>query len=262
MNGHYVCSLAISPSANSLKMSTTYFIADLHLSADRPDITQCLETFLTQEAVNTDALYVLGDLFEVWIGDDDINDFTSRVTKAFRTLADTGVPIYFIHGNRDFLIRNKFAQRAGMTLLPEEKVIDLYGEPTLIMHGDQLCTRDVAYQKFRKKARGWWWPRLILMLPLSTRKKIAANARKQSQENQQHLAQDIMDVTPEEVIRSLQDSNVKQLIHGHTHRPAIHEIKLSNTNAERIVLGDWYTQGSILKATKDRLTLEKRRFYQ
>ena len=162
-------------------MPTTYFIADLHLSAERPDITECLETFLAEEAIRADALYVLGDLFEAWIGDDDINDFTSRVVLAFRTLADTGVPIYFIHGNRDFLIRNQFAKRAGMTLLPEEKVIDLYGEPTLIMHGDQLCTRDIAYQKFRKKARGWWWPRLILMLPLSTRRKIAAKGRKQSQ---------------------------------------------------------------------------------
>ncbi len=241
-------------------MPTTYFIADLHLSAERPDITECLETFLAEEAIRADALYVLGDLFEAWIGDDDINDFTSRVVLAFRTLADTGVPIYFIHGNRDFLIRNQFAKRAGMTLLPEEKVIDLYGEPTLIMHGDQLCTRDIAYQKFRKKARGWWWPRLILMLPLSTRRKIAAKGRKQSQENQQHLSQDIMDVTPEEVIKSLKENGVKRLIHGHTHRPATHSLKLDNNDAERIVLGDWYTQGSVLTVTKDTLTLEQRSF--
>ena len=241
-------------------MPTTYFIADLHISAERPDITECLETFLAEEAIRADALYVLGDLFEAWIGDDDINDFTSRVVLAFRTLADTGVPIYFIHGNRDFLIRNQFAKRAGMTLLPEEKVIDLYGEPTLIMHGDQLCTRDIAYQKFRKKARGWWWPRLILMLPLSTRRKIAAKGRKQSQEKQQHLSQDIMDVTPEEVIKSLKENGVKRLIHGHTHRPATHSLKLDNNDAERIVLGDWYTQGSVLTVTKDTLTLEQRSF--
>jgi UDP-2,3-diacylglucosamine hydrolase len=241
-------------------MSITYFIADLHLSAERPDITQCLEQFLTKQAIHADALYVLGDLFEAWIGDDDINAFTLGVTEAFKRLADTGVPIYFIHGNRDFLIRKRFAEKAGMTLLPEEQVIDLYGEPTLIMHGDQLCTRDVAYQKFRKKARGWWWPKLILMLPLSTRRNIAAKGRKQSQEKQQQLSQDIMDVTPEEVVNSLKAHNVKRLIHGHTHRPAVHSIQLGNEEAERIVLGDWYTQGSVLTVTKDHLTLEKHPF--
>lgn len=232
-------------------MSTTYFIADLHLSADRPDITLCLEQFLTKQAPNADALYVLGDLFEVWIGDDDINEFTSRVTTAFKRLSDTGIPIYFIHGNRDFLIRERFAKNAGMTLLPEEKVIDLYGEPTLIMHGDQLCTLDVAYQKFRKKARGWWWPRLILMLPLSTRRNIAAKGRKKSQENQQQLSQDIMDVTPSEVITRLESHRVTRLIHGHTHRPAVHHITLGTEQAERIVLGDWYTQGSVLTVTPE-----------
>ena len=241
-------------------MSTTYFIADLHLSAERPDITLCLEQFLTREAANADALYVLGDLFEVWIGDDDVNAFSTRVAQAFKTLADSGVPIFFIHGNRDFLIREGFAKRAGMTLLPEEKVIDLYGEPTLIMHGDQLCTRDIAYQKFRKKARGWWWPRLVLMLPLRTRRKIAADGRKKSKEKQQHLSQDIMDVTPEEVIKTLESHRVTRLIHGHTHRPDVHPIQLKNASAERIVLGDWYTQGSVLKVTKDTLALEQRPF--
>jgi UDP-2,3-diacylglucosamine hydrolase len=147
-----------------------------------------------------------------------------------------------------------------MTLLPEEKVIDLYGEPTLIMHGDQLCTRDIAYQKFRKKARGWWWPRLVLMLPLRTRRKIAADGRKKSKEKQQHLSQDIMDVTPEEVIKTLESHRVTRLIHGHTHRPDVHPIQLKNASAERIVLGDWYTQGSVLKVTKDTLALEQRPF--
>lgn len=241
-------------------MPFTYFIADLHLSADRPDINQCLKTFLADEAVHADALYVLGDLFEAWIGDDDINPFTTEIADAFNALANKGVPVYFIHGNRDFLIRNEFAQRAGFELLPERKVIELYGTPTLIMHGDELCTRDIAYQKFRKKARGWWWPRLMLLLPLSKRRAIAENGRKASKANKSNLKLDIMDVTPEEVTIAMQHAGVNRLIHGHTHRPAVHNIKLDGQDAQRIVLGDWYTQGSILKVTPDEITLEQRAF--
>ena len=133
-------------------MPFTYFIADLHLSADRPDITQCLFDFLANEAPQAEALYVLGDLFEVWIGDDNVTPFNTSVADAFRQLSQQ-VPIYFIHGNRDFAIREQWAAKAGMQLLPEQTVIDLYNTPTLITHGDELCTRDVAYQKFRKKSR-------------------------------------------------------------------------------------------------------------
>jgi UDP-2,3-diacylglucosamine hydrolase len=241
-------------------MSYTYFISDLHLSAERPDITQCLLEFLQQKAPGADALYVLGDLFEMWIGDDDVNAFTTRVSSAFRELADLGVAIYFIHGNRDFLIRSRFAQRSGIKLLPEHCVIDLYNTPTLIMHGDELCTRDVEYQKFRKKARGWWWPRLMLSLPLSTRRKIAEKGRQTSQANQQKLSQDIMDVTESEVSKVMIEHNVTRLIHGHTHRPAIHEIDVAGKTSQRIVLGDWYDQGSILKITGDSLELQSKSF--
>ncbi len=247
-------------------MSFTYFISDLHLSADRSDITQCLKQFLLKEAPQADALYVLGDLFEAWIGDDDINPFTNEVADAFKELADKDIPIFFIHGNRDFLIRNKFAKRAGFTLLPERKVIDLYGTPTLIMHGDELCTLDLEYQQFRKKARGWWWPRLMLMLPLSTRRSIAERGRKTSNNNKSNLQQNIMDVTPEEVIIAMEQSQVSRLIHGHTHRPAIHELEITQATsnkkiaAQRIVLGDWYTQGSVLKVGADMLSLEQRVF--
>lgn len=237
-------------------MPVTYFIADLHLSAERPDITQCLKTFLETDASQADALYVLGDLFEVWIGDDDINPFTNEIAEAFKQLSQKGVPIYFIHGNRDFLVRKGFAKRAGMTLLPESKVIDLYGEPTLIMHGDELCTMDEAYQRFRKKARSWWWPRIVLMLPLSVRRKIAERGRRKSKENQSNLTQEIMDVTPTEVIKVMENNGVKRLIHGHTHRPAVHTLNLANSEAKRIVLGDWYTQGSMLKVTPNSITLE------
>jgi UDP-2,3-diacylglucosamine hydrolase len=233
----------------------TYFISDLHLSADRQDISQCLFTFLSEQAPKAEALYVLGDLFEMWIGDDDINPFTLSIAQAFKTLSELGIPVYFLHGNRDFLVRKKFAALAGFILLPEQQVIDLYGEPTLIMHGDELCTKDLEYQHFRKKARGWWWPRLMLTLPLTMRRKIAENGRKISQKNHTKLTQEIMDVTSEEVIVSMQAHKVQRLIHGHTHRPAIHQLKVDQLPAQRIVLGDWYDQGSILRVSKGQIDL-------
>lgn len=240
-------------------MSHTYFIADLHLSAQREDITQCLLTFLSELEQDTDALYVLGDLFEYWLGDDDINAFSSSVEQAFKAVSKR-MPIYFIHGNRDFLIRSKFAERAGMTLLPEQAIIDLYGTKTLIMHGDELCTNDVEYQKFRKKARGWWWPRLVLSLPLSTRRKIAENGRKKSKANQQSMTLEIMDVNQQEVVNTMQQHRVNQLIHGHTHRPAIHSFEIDNQSASRIVLGDWYDQGSMLKVSPTEIKLMDKEF--
>ena len=229
--------------------SFTYFISDLHLSADRDDINQCLFEFLRKQAPHADALYVLGDLFEVWIGDDDKNSFTLSIAKAFSILRQSGVPIYFIHGNRDFLIRQRFAKQAGFKILPEQVVIDLYGEPTLIMHGDELCTKDIEYQIFRKKARSWWWPRIMLSLPLSKRKKIATKGRATSKQKQSKLNADIMDVTSEEVVTCMKKFAVKKLIHGHTHRPAIHTLEIDGQPAQRIVLGDWYEQGSILKVS-------------
>ncbi|WJG10644.1 UDP-2,3-diacylglucosamine diphosphatase [Aliiglaciecola sp. LCG003] len=238
----------------------TFFISDLHLSAERPDITRCLSQFLQHQAPTADALYVLGDLFEYWLGDDDRSAFNEHIGNMFRELSQKGVPIYFIHGNRDFLIRQKFAQRAGMTLLPEQTVIDLYGTPTLICHGDELCTQDIAYQKFRKKARGWWWPRLVLSLPLATRRKIAENGRKKSQQNQRQLTMEIMDVSASEVVKIMERFDVKRMIHGHTHRPAIHELSVDGQPAQRIVLGDWYDQGSMLKVSTQSLELISAQF--
>lgn len=238
-------------------MNQTLFIADLHLSDTRPDITQCFLQFLSQiDAKHTDGLYILGDLFEVWIGDDESTPFTRTVSGALKNLSQRGVPVYFIHGNRDFLIRKKYARQCAMQLLPDQQVIDLYGTPTLILHGDELCTRDVAYQKFRKKARSWWWPNIMLMLPLALRRSIASKGRKTSKENQRHLSQEIMDVTPEEVQNYLDKFGVKRMIHGHTHRPAIHDITTKNGEpAKRIVVGDWYEQGSVLTATPEGISL-------
>ncbi|WP_166424311.1 UDP-2,3-diacylglucosamine diphosphatase [Paraglaciecola sp. 20A4] len=243
-------------------MSFTYFIADLHLSPEREDISQCLFQFLRHNARQADALYVLGDLFEAWIGDDNQTPFNQKVASEFKHVADSGVKIYFIHGNRDFLIRERFAKQAGFTLLPEQVVVNLYGTPTLISHGDELCTRDVAYQKFRRKARGWWWPRLVLCLPLSTRQRIADNGRAASKENQKQLTTEIMDVTQQEVINTMARFNVQRLIHGHTHRPDIHDFEVNGLPAQRIVLGDWYDQGSILKVSKDKLLLTEHPFFK
>ena len=240
--------------------SVTYFISDLHLSADRPDITACFIRFLQDEAPEADALYILGDLFEVWIGDDDINPFTNRIANALRQLANQGIPIWFIHGNRDFLLGKRYARRSGMNLLPENHVIDLYGTPTLIMHGDELCTLDLDYQKFRRKARGWWWPRMIKMLPLSVRKHIGEKGRKTSANSKAQLNENIMDVTPAEVRLVMENAGVDRLIHGHTHRPAVHDFKLLGESAQRIVLGDWYSQGSVLKVTPQQFILTHRKF--
>jgi len=240
-------------------MSVTYFISDLHLSAERQDINDCLFRFLQTEAVDADALYILGDLFEVWIGDDDITAFSESIALALKTVSAT-VPIYFIHGNRDFAIRQSFARRAGMIILPEQYVIDLYGRKALLMHGDELCTRDIEYQKFRKKSRGWWWPRLMLLLPLKTRQKMATNGRQTSKKYQKQLTAEIMDVTQREVTSAMQQHDVDLLIHGHTHRPKVHQFILDNKSMKRIVLGDWYDQGSILIADKQHLALENRFF--
>jgi UDP-2,3-diacylglucosamine hydrolase len=147
-----------------------------------------------------------------------------------------------------------------MTILPEQDVIDLYGRAALIMHGDELCTRDAAYQKFRKKSRGWWWPRLMLLLPLSMRKNIAEKGRETSKNNQKQLTAEIMDVTQSEVEDVMRQHQVDLLIHGHTHRPNDHHFNIDGKPVQRIVLGDWYDQGSILVATPDSLTLETRQF--
>jgi len=240
----------------------TYFIADLHLAQNRPDITACFLRFLKNEAIQAQSLYILGDLFEAWIGDDDDSAYLATIAKALTTLSSFGTDIYYIHGNRDFLLGKRFAQISAMTLLPEVDLIDLYGQNVVIMHGDTLCTRDIAYQKFRKKSRSWWWQAMIKSLPLFVRKKIAANYRKKSAAATATKSQDIMDVTPDEVVNCLENYQSQLLIHGHTHRPAIHELKANKKEAQRIVLGDWYEQGAWLKVTPTSMELLNHAFCQ
>jgi UDP-2,3-diacylglucosamine hydrolase len=235
--------------------SVTYFIADLHLSENRPDITACFLSFLTDEAIKAQTLYILGDLFEYWIGDDDDSEFCLSVAQALKKLSNTGTNIYFIHGNRDFLLGKKYAIKSGMELLPETQTIDLYGQTVLIMHGDTLCTLDVEYQKFRKKSRTWWWQAIIKSLPLSARKRIARNYRHKSKQAQHTKSQVIMDVTLNEVVKSLETAQCQLLIHGHTHRPDIHHTIANSKPAQRIVLGDWYEQGAWLKVTPNKIEL-------
>ena len=233
----------------------TLFIADLHLSADRPDITAAFLHFIQHTANEADALYILGDLFEVWIGDDNPEPLLQQVATALKQLSDSGVALYFIHGNRDFFLRQGYAGRCGMTLLPPAKVVDLYGTATLIMHGDSLCTLDIAYQKFRKWWNQPWWQWLMLRLPLWYRQRLARKARnKSARHKQQYLNQaqpQIMDVTPEEVPRVMAQAGVLKLIHGHTHRPAVHDLTVNGQPAQRYVLGDWYSQSSYLRVSAD-----------
>ncbi|MBL4764629.1 MAG: UDP-2,3-diacylglucosamine diphosphatase [Colwellia sp.] len=245
---------------NSTKQQVTYFIADLHLAQNRPDITACFLRFLKGEATQAQQLYILGDLFEAWIGDDDDSAFLTSVAEALTALSAMGTTIYYIHGNRDFLLGQRFAKKSAMLLLPEIDLINLYGKSVVIMHGDTLCTRDVGYQKFRKKSRSWWWQALVKSLPLFVRKKIANDYRKKSAAATAVKSQDIMDVTPDEVVKCLENYHSQLLIHGHTHRPAVHQLNVNNEAAKRIVLGDWYEQGAWLKVTPTSMQLMNRPF--
>ncbi|MBK5015070.1 UDP-2,3-diacylglucosamine diphosphatase [Pantoea sp. S62] len=225
-------------------MSRTLFIADLHLCQEEPAITAGFLHFLQREAPHCDALYILGDLFEAWIGDDDPNPLHQQIASALRALT---VPVCFIHGNRDFLIGRRFARASGMTLLPEEQVLTLYGHRLLIMHGDTLCTDDAGYLRFRAKVHNPWIQRLFLALPLWIRKRIAARMRADSKQANQHKSQTIMDVNQDAVAAAMLRQQVPLLIHGHTHRPAIHTLSLKGETAQRAVLGAWHSRGSMIQ---------------
>lgn len=222
----------------------TLFISDLHLDESRPAVTMLFLDWLRGEAARAEALYILGDLFEAYIGDDDDAALVATVADALREVSDRGVRVHFMHGNRDFLVGETFARRAGLTLLGETSVVDLYGTPTLLLHGDTLCLDDVAYQRIRVQLRDPAWQRQFLAQPLAARRAFAAQARAESARHTGATDAAIMDVTPAAVERALADHGVRRMIHGHTHRPATHAI---DRGGERIVLGDWYEQGSVLR---------------
>ncbi|HOV59255.1 MAG TPA: UDP-2,3-diacylglucosamine diphosphatase [Rhodanobacteraceae bacterium] len=235
---------------------TTLFISDLHLDPARPHITALFEAFLRGEARAAQALYILGDLFESWIGDDDDSEIAQRVQAALRDLVQAGVGVAFLHGNRDFLVGADFAARTGVRLLPDPAPITLAGEATLLMHGDTLCLGDTVYQQVRRQLRDPAWQAAFLAQPLAARRAFAARARAESQAHTAAAASDIMDVTPDEVQRVMAAHGATRLIHGHTHRPARHALTLPDGRpAERIVLGDWYEQGSVLRVDGARVDL-------
>jgi len=235
-------------------MPATLFISDLHLEDSAPDRTRWLLDFLAGPARSAEAVFILGDLFEYWIGDDAQTETARQVAEAIAALQEPGVPAHFMHGNRDFLVGESYAALAGMSLLPEAVVIDLHGTPTLLMHGDSLCTDDVAYQAFRRQARNPDWQQAMLALPVAERLRLAQTARDESREHTGKASMEIMDVNPGAVADAFREYRVRRMIHGHTHRPAHHVLDLDGAHADRFVLADWYAEGSYLEVSERGVT--------
>lgn len=235
---------------------STLFISDLHLSGERENITQIFIKFLEQRASKADALYILGDLFEVWPGDDMIQpDYLQSISK-MKELSDNGLPLFIMQGNRDFLLAEQFARVSGATLIEDPTIINLYDTPTLLMHGDTLCTDDVDYQKFRIMVRDPRWKTEFFSKPDEERLAMTTKYRKVSKVETAKKTMEIMDVNQQEVETVMLKQNINQLIHGHTHRPAIHDFMVNDTQMKRIVLGDWFEQGSVLECDEHGCSLE------
>jgi len=251
------CGAARPPDPRN-KAVETLFISDLHLAAER---TQALDLFLrfaSGRARQADALYVLGDLFDAWIGDDDDGPLATSVRTALRNLAGAGVPVFFQGGNRDFLIGERFTAETGARLLPDHAVVDLHGTPTLLMHGDLLCTDDVDYQKARLMLRDPAFVADFLAKPLPARAALAAEYRRRSGEATSLKAEDIMDVNAATVAQVMRQHGVRRLIHGHTHRPAIHRLQIDGEPAQRIVLGEWHDdEGQCVCVTDSGVEVER-----
>jgi UDP-2,3-diacylglucosamine hydrolase len=238
-------------------MQGTLFISDLHLDPERPAVTALFLEFLATRARQADAVYVLGDLFEAWIGDDDETPLNLEVMHGIRACVDAGTPVFVMHGNRDFLLGERFARQSRCTLLQDPACIDLYGIPTLLMHGDLLCTDDTEYLAFRDMVRNSDWQKELLAKPLAVRREIAAEMRRNSREKTAGKPESIMDVNPTEVLDAMTRHAVVQLIHGHTHRPGVHSLHVAGQPASRYVLGDWYDQGSMLECSRDGCRLQE-----
>ena len=230
---------------------SSLFISDLHLDPERNKINKIFFNFLEKQAPQAEALYVLGDLFEVWIGDDDLTEFNQQVITAFRKLSAGGTKLYIMHGNRDFLIGDEFIQQCGAVLLDDPVVLDLYGHHTLLCHGDTLCSLDLEYQAFRKTVRSEKWIHEFMQQSLADRRAIAADLRRQSKEKSQNKPDNIMDVNPEDVLKLIELTQTELLIHGHTHRPAEHVVETSQGNSMRLVLSDWQDAGHCLELNQD-----------
>ena len=244
-----------------MTQSATWFISDLHLDAKRPEMVQAFMQFLGTVPGQADSLYILGDLFEYWIGDDIVESPAGQLVipllSGLKQVSEAGVKLYFTHGNRDFLIGERFTEMTGCEILAEKHVIDLHGTPTLLMHGDTLCTDDVEYQELRTMFYDPAQRQRFLALDFEARVAEANHLRKMSGEKMQEKAQEIMDVNQQAVEQAMTESGVTQLIHGHTHRPNIHNFILNDRPAKRVVLGDWYEQVSCLKVGDGQLTLSE-----
>jgi UDP-2,3-diacylglucosamine hydrolase len=231
----------------------TLFASDLHLDSEAPWAIDAFLKFLAGEARSAAALYLLGDLFEVWVGDDDDNPDNARACTGLAQLSASGVAVYALHGNRDFLLGAPFESRTGIKLLPDPVRVDLYGVPTLLSHGDVFCTDDTSYQQLRSIVRRPRWQRSFLSLPLPARRELANAARAGSKAHTGRTIPTIMDVNPEAVARAMRATGTTRLIHGHTHRPDIHELSLDGKRAERVVLAPWYEAASCLSVSADGL---------
>ena len=224
----------------------TLFISDLHLQASQPEITHIFQNFTENQARKAEAIYILGDLFEAWLGDDDNTEFNYYIKSLLKSLTLTGIPVYIMPGNRDFLLGQNFLEQTGCTIIPDPLKIQLYGKTVLLKHGDDLCTNDIKHIQFRNKTRNKYIQKLFLFLPLFIRHWLAKKIRKISTESNYNKPMDIMDVNSQAVEQAMEKAQVNQLIHGHTHRPAVHNIQINNQLAERIVLAAWHEQGNAL----------------
>ncbi len=226
---------------------TTLFISDLHIDSRCPEITGQFLTFLSREARDAEALYILGDLFESWVGDDAADTDQQAAIAGIKALTGSGIPCFVMHGNRDFLLGGRFCALSGARLLPDPLLVTLYGEPVLVMHGDALCTDDRPYQRLRATVRDAGWQQRFLRLSVGARRALAGAARVGSRAHTAGLEYAISDVNPGSVALALRDAGVATLLHGHTHRPAIHPLVVDGRACTRIVLGDWHSRGSVLR---------------
>lgn len=226
---------------------STLLASDLHLDGSLPDAIAQFQSFLSGPARAAEALYILGDLFESWVGDDDDDPDRARVCEALRTLTRAGVPCHVCHGNRDFLLGAGFEERTGCRILSDPTIVEHYGERVLLTHGDALCIDDAAYQRLRSVVRTPSWQRQFLRLSLATRRILAEAARAGSRNHTGAMAADIMDANPSAIVEVMRACQVRTIVHGHTHRPAFHEFTVDGAPARRMVLGAWYEHGSYLR---------------
>lgn len=227
------------------------FISDLHLQPQRPQITRAFFNLLESRASRADALYILGDFFDVWVGDDESTPLQQEVAQKLRQLTDSGTPVWFMPGNRDFLLGDDYCKQAGIRRLPDPSRVEIYTTPVLLMHGDSLCTDDKGYQRYRRFIRSSFIRRLQRVVSLQTRQKIGRLIRGKSSKDNQYKSRQLLDINSAAAKAAMEQANVSVLVHGHTHRPGRQSLQLASGGAERIVLGDWDQHGWLLQWNED-----------